>query len=237
MIRVDGTAPYVYSQNGYKSENKNSLIKREELNEGSTYEHQISTMDTKYYAYVKEIATNTIWKKDYLRDLWNEKGTYLSNIRQETGTYGFDDIVAGATYAYSSLHDEMVNGYADGTRKKYVYDTENGDYRIMTEEEDMKKLNEGFDELMKWDQMVAKSRMETEKAKCKCKNKQNELPFNEEQVVDYIQDVYKGIRSQCGEHKSSAYEMNIGDTVSKLLNSNGDIHNYCLSLFRELGRG
>ena len=53
---------------------------------------------------------------------------------------------------------KIVEGYRNGTREVYVCDnSESGKRRLLSMDEELEKLNKGFEELIKWDKMVAKS--------------------------------------------------------------------------------
>ena len=62
------------------------------------------------------------------------------------------------------MYQKIVEGYRNGTREVYVCDNpESGKRRLLSMDEELEKLNKGFEELIKWDQMVAKSQKQTQK--------------------------------------------------------------------------
>ncbi len=66
-------------------------------------------------------------------------------------------MVEGVAVAYSSLYQEIVEGHRNGTRELYVLvDAKTAKWRPVTMEEELEKLEKGFEELIAWDQMVAK---------------------------------------------------------------------------------
>lgn len=70
-------------------------------------------------------------------------------------------MVEGVAVAYSSLYQEIVEGHRNGTRELYVLvDAKTAKWRPVTMEEEFEKLEKGFEELIAWDQMVAKSRLQ-----------------------------------------------------------------------------
>lgn len=232
MVRVEGNLTRVYSNGKLKQNQENSPGKSEDKKTQCGCGGQFITLDIGYVDYLKETVPKTIWDRDYLGELWSRKGEFLKNVREKNGTYDFDDIVAGAANAYSYLYQEIIDGYDNGTRKLYVYDKERGERRLLSKDEELEKLNAGFEELIKWDQMVAKSRIETEKALKKTKNIEFDADYSACEVTDYIQESYLKYRQLylSGNGKNND-NLDINKLVFSVLNSNPDIHNYCLSLF------
>lgn len=149
--------------------------------------------------YVRQTVPKTIWSNDYLQELWDEKNKYLKGVRESNNGYGFDDIGAGAAYAYSTMYQKIVEGYSNETRKVYTCDdSESGKRRLLTMDEELEKLNKGFEELIKWDQMVAKSQKQNAENRQKFQNVKLDESFDTfdiNQVCDYIQDSYLEFRS------------------------------------------
>ena len=81
----------------------------------------------------------------------------------------------------------------------YVCDNPgNGERRLLSIDEEWEKLNKGFEELIKWDQMVAKSqRQSAENRKNIQNNKLDDLLLAHDvnQACEYIQDTYLEFRS------------------------------------------
>ena len=127
-------------------------------NQENAYIHDRFALDAGYANYIRETVPKTTWSKDYLQELWDEETKYLKSIRESKNGYGFDDIGMGAAYAYSTMYQKIVEGYRNGTREVYVCDNpESGKRRLLSMDEELEKLNKGFEELIKWDKMVAKS--------------------------------------------------------------------------------
>lgn len=231
MIRVEGSLTRIYAGNKLKQSQESSPIKSEEVKAQCGYGDQFTTLDIDYVNYLRETVPKTTWDRDYLSELWSRKGEFLNSVREKNEEYDFDDIVAGAANAYSSLYQEIIGGYNNGTRKLYVYDKESGERRLMSKDEELEKLNTGFDELIKWEQMVAKSRMETEMALRKIKDTEFKMDYNICEVTDYIQETYSKYRQLYLNENSKNHNFDINKLVSSILNKNPDIHNYCLSLF------
>ena len=190
MVRVEGSLTRIYSSGKLKENQENSPNKSEDKKTQCSHGGQFNTLDIDYVNYLKETVPKTTWDIDYLGELWSRKGEFLKNVREKNGKYDFDNIVAGAANAYSYLYQEIIDGYDNGTRKLYVYDKEMGERRLLSKDEELEKLNAGFEELIKWDQMVAKSRMETEKVLEKTKNIEFGADYSVCEVTDYIQESY-----------------------------------------------
>ena len=80
----------------------------------------------------------------------------------------------------------------------YVIIQGNGERRLLSIDEEWEKLNKGFEELIKWDQMVAKSqRQSAENRKNIQNNKLDDLLLAHDvnQACEYIQDTYLEFRS------------------------------------------
>jgi len=140
-------------------------------NQENTYIHDSFALDAGYANYIREMVPKTVWSNDYLRELWDENAKYLKSIRESKNGYGFDDIGMGAAYTYSTMYQKIVEGYRNGTREVYVCDdSESGKRRLLLMDEELEKLNKGFDELIKWDKMVAKSQKQNaEKGQIGCR--------------------------------------------------------------------
>jgi hypothetical protein len=200
-----------------------------------------SGFDIEYANYIRETVPKTTWSNDYLQELWEEKSKYLKTVRQNENGYGFDDICEGAAYAYSSIYQQIVEGYKNGTREIYVCDDkESGNRRLLTMDEDLEKLNKGFEELIKWDQMVAKSQKQNAENRQKFQNEKTDdlfYTYDENQACDYIQDTYSEIRSRYQEE----YEKNDGNVDIKAMvysiiqSKNQSMHDYCKLLFEKIG--
>ncbi len=81
---------------------------------------------------------------------------------QRTGSaYGIADKMEDSVRAYGNLYDEIVQGYRDGTRERYVEDenSETG-FRKMTMEEELSGLDRAFQKMA--DRADAKEMIEGE---------------------------------------------------------------------------
>ncbi|MDE5700320.1 MAG: hypothetical protein K2I96_23440 [Lachnospiraceae bacterium] len=95
----------------------------------------------------------------YYRELQREVADYIDNVEYSQGYYGFEDSMASTMHAYSVLHQQIVQGYRDGTRELYVYDNKATDgIRLLTQEEELENLNRAYEELIEWDVGCAKGR-------------------------------------------------------------------------------
>ena len=177
----------------------------------------------------------------YLQELWDEETKYLKSIRESKNGYGFDDIGMGAAYAYSTMYQKIVEGYRNGTREVYVCDNpESGKRRLLSMDEELEKLNKGFEELIKWDKMVAKSQKQNAENKQKFQNTKLDESFDAfdiNQACDYIQDSYLEFRSlYLEQYERTGGNIDIKSLFSYVLRSgNQDMHKYCEFLFEKIG--
>ncbi len=74
------------------------------------------------------------------------KGTETLKGQGKSGdTYSFSDEAEDYVRAYGNLYDEIVQGYKNGTRERYVEDeTSEKGYRKTTMEEELKGLDKAF---------------------------------------------------------------------------------------------
>ncbi len=209
-------------------------------NQENTYIRNRFALDADYANYIRETVPKTAWSNDYLQELWDEKTKYLKSVRESKNGYGFDDIGMGAAYAYSTMYQKIVEGYSNGTREVYVCnDSESGKRRLLTMDEELEKLNKGFEELIKWDQMVAKSHKQNAENKQKFQNIKLDESFNSfdiNQACDYIQDSYLEFRSlYLEQYEKMGGNIDIKSLFSSVLRSgNHSMHNYCELLFEKM---
>lgn len=198
IVRVQGHCANIFVGSELKQQKADIVDETDRTMQDGHYIDQVA-LDVDYVNYVRETVPKTIWSNDYLQELWEEKGKYLKAIRESQNEYGFDDIVSGAAHAYSTIYQKIVDGYGNGTRKVYVCDNPgNGERRLLSIDEEWEKLNKGFEELIKWDQMVAKSqRQSAENRKNIQNNKLDDLLLAHDvnQACEYIQDTYLEFRS------------------------------------------
>ena len=210
-------------------------------NQENTYIHDSFALDASYANYIRETVPKTVWSNDYLRELWDENAKYLKSIRESKNGYGFDDIGMGAAYAYSTMYQKIVEGYRNGTREVYVCDNpESGKRRLLSMDEELEKLNKGFEELIKWDKMVAKSQKQNAENKQKFQNTKLDESFDAfdiNQAYDYIQDSYLEFRSlYLEQYERTGGNIDIKSLFSSVLRSgNQDMHKYCEFLFEKIG--
>lgn len=89
-------------------------------------------------------ATNALITNNYGNELAKETET-LKGQRKSGGTYSLSNKAEDYVRAYGNLYDEIVQGYQNGTRERYVEDeiSETG-YRKMTMEEELNGLDKAF---------------------------------------------------------------------------------------------
>lgn len=243
MIKVDGNSVNVYMSSDLKQQKRMEHTgEADRKNQESSYFHQVD-FDMEFVNYVRETVPKTVHAVSYFQELCKKSAGYLNTIRKSQGGCGFDDFVAGDAYAYSEMYKNIVEGYRNGTRKLYVCDDPvSGERRPLTLEEELDKLNKGFDELITWNKAnarVAQSRIYIEERQKRQSGKWDESfdAYNASQVCDYIQDTYTEFRSRCQqEYKNNGENVDIKTVIFSILQGgNQGIHDYCKWLF--IGNG
>ena len=115
-----------------------------------------------------------------------------------------------------------------------------GKLSMLLMDEELEKLNKGFDELIKWDKMVAKSQKQNAENKQKFQNTKLDESFDAfdiNQACDYIQDSYLEFRSlYLEQYERTGGNIDIKSLFSYVLRSgNQDMHKYCEFLFEKIG--
>lgn len=93
-------------------------------------------------------ATNSLSANDYYNRLAGE----IHRLKNQSDTGGMGNPADKKEYrlkAYGNLHNEIVQGYRDGTRERYVEDR-NSDtgFRKMTLEEELSSLEQAYKRMM-----------------------------------------------------------------------------------------
>ena len=89
-------------------------------------------------------ATNALLANNYGNELAKETET-LKGQRKSSDTYSLSNKAEDYVRAYGNLYDEIVQGYQNGTRERYVEDeTSESGYRKMTMEEELNGLDKAF---------------------------------------------------------------------------------------------
>ena len=173
----------------------------------------------------------------YYRELQREVADYIGNVEHSQGYYGFEDSMASTMHAYSVLHQQIVQGYQNGTRELYVYDNKATDgIRLLTQEEELENLNRAYEELIEWDVGCAKGRYNPERFKERLNKKElDDLydTYDVNQAGSYIRKSYQEFRSRyLAEYEKSGGKINIKSLfMSALNNENQGIHDFCKVLF------
>lgn len=91
-----------------------------------------------------EQSENAIFENEYESELV-QKADELKGQRENSGTYSLSDKVEDYVKAYGNLYDEIVQGYKEGTRERYVTDenSETG-FRKVTMEEELNRLDREY---------------------------------------------------------------------------------------------
>lgn len=173
----------------------------------------------------------------YYQELQREVADYIGNVGYSQGYYGFEDSMASTMHAYSVLHQQIVQGYRDGTRELYVYDNKATDgIRLLTQEEELENLNRAYEELIEWDVGCAKGRYNPERFKERLNKKELDdlyYTYDVNQAGSYIRKSYQEFRSRyLAEYEKSGGKINIKSLfMSALNNENQGIHDFCKVLF------
>lgn len=173
----------------------------------------------------------------YYRELQREVADYIDNVCYSQGYYGFEDSIASTMHAYSVLHQQIVQGYRDGTRELYVYDNKATDgIRLLTQEEELENLDQAYEELVEWDVGCAKGRYNPERFNEILNNKKLDNlyhTYDDDQVGSYIRKSYREFRSRyLAEYEKSGGEINIKSLFMSVLNNgNQGVHDFCKVLF------
>ena len=89
-------------------------------------------------------ATNALAANNYGNSLAKETEK-LKGQRTDDSTYSFSNMAEDYVRAYGNIYDEIVQGYQNGTRERYVEDeTSETVYRKMTMEEELNGLDKAF---------------------------------------------------------------------------------------------
>ncbi len=172
----------------------------------------------------------------YYQELQREVADYIGNVEHSQGYYGFEDSMASTMHAYSVLHQQIVEGHRNGTRELYVYDSTIGGQRLLTLEEELEKLDQGYEALIEWDVGCAKGRYNPERFKERLNKKElDDLydTYDVNQAGSYIRKSYQEFRSRyLAEYEKSGGKINIKSLLmSALNNENQGIHDFCKVLF------
>lgn len=173
----------------------------------------------------------------YYRELQHEVADYIDNVYCSQGYYVFEDFMESTMHAYSVLHQQIVQGYRDGTRELYVYDDKATDgIRLLTQEEELENLDQGYEALIEWDVGCAKGRYNPERFNEKLNNKElDDLyhTYDGNQAGSYIRKSYREFRSRyLAEYEKSGGKINIKSLLMSVLNNeNQGVHDFCKVLF------
>lgn len=115
---------------------------RKKLHESGVQSADGNIMEKKHT--LIEQSKNAIFDNQYESELTQKAGE-LKEKRENSGTYSLSNKVEDYVKAYGNLYDDIVQGYKDGTRERYVADenSETG-FRKMTMEEELSSLDKAF---------------------------------------------------------------------------------------------
>lgn len=169
----------------------------------------------------------------YYKELQSEVADYIHNVEYSQGYYVFEDFMASTMHAYSVLHQQIVQGYRDGTRELYVYDNKATDgIRLLTQEEELENLNQGYEELIEWDVGCAKGRYSVARLNETVAHMQLEdsyYTYDGDQISGYIRKAYREFRSRyLAEYEKENGERDVKSLFMSVLNNgNQGVHDFC----------
>ena len=254
MIRVGNRTIEVYMSSELSPRNRESVQRSTNNTDKAVREnrdtveiHDLHAMDIASFMDIKNkfdimLSKSTHCSIEYLssyyyQELQREVADYIGNVGYSQGYYGFEDSMASTMHAYSVLHQQIVQGYRDGTRELYVYDNKATDgIRLLTQEEELENLDQAYEELVEWDVGCAKGRYNAEKFNERLNNKElDDLyhTYDDDQAGNYIRKSYREFRSRyLAEYEKSGGKINIKSLFMSVLNNeNQGIHDFCKVLF------
>ncbi|MFG6358614.1 MAG: hypothetical protein K1W26_17610 [Acetatifactor sp.] len=239
MIRVGEPPLQVNMGRGFDTAKKMKDAERTDAKSQTDNGFHSFDFDIEYANYVREVIPRTVSKGgDYFQELCNKSASYLNTVRESRGDCEFDDFVTGDAYAYSEMYNSIVDGHRKGTRLLYVYDPEVGEHRPLTLEEELEKLDRGYDGLMAWNAAnarIASSQVYVVERQKRQPEKQEESygVYSANEVCDYIKDIYTRFRSNyLQEYKRGGGNVDIKAVLYPLLQGRPGIHDYCKRIFR-----
>lgn len=145
---------------------------------------------------------------------------------------------AGMAYAYSSLYQEIVRGYQDGTRVRYIYDKDSGGTRRATLEDELALLDKDYEYMAEMEIFAISSQMHAQETARFFGRPFIEERFDRQQVDGYIRDVHARIRGCCKEQYggSGTIDMSVlRQIVDGAFRSDKALYGYCSSLIAQIG--
>ncbi|MDE7324361.1 MAG: hypothetical protein K2N73_16940 [Lachnospiraceae bacterium] len=109
-------------------EYRRQYAEKMEKSQGDFYE-RVGNNEFYYCRYDRNLmqeAMNQGMRGDYLREMQDRQKAYDKGVYEQGSKHNFLTDVTGKIYAYSGLYQEIVNGHADGTRKRYKCDEDAG---------------------------------------------------------------------------------------------------------------
>ncbi len=137
-IKEDNAVKISISQEGMKSYRKK--LHESDMNGGKV----ITKADKDSIIRQTKQATNALLANDY-GNAFAKETEKLKEQRKSGGTYSLSNKTEDYVRAYGNLYDEIVQGYQNGTRERYVEDeTSETGYRKLTMEEELNGLDKTF---------------------------------------------------------------------------------------------
>jgi len=133
----------------------NILFQRDKIDENCAVQLSISKIGREYLNQSSNITVEELEKqRDYIENMTMDsymRSSFLegyNKLRQQKGTITEQDMVQYFSETYQKLYQEIMDGYQNGTRTKYVQDdTSESGYRKLTMEEELQDLDRTYDDM------------------------------------------------------------------------------------------
>lgn len=173
---------------------------------------------------------------DYLGELQKRQTAYEEKVYIHGSYHDFTTDAACKVYAYSSLYQEIVKGYEDGTRKRYTVDE--GKLREMTLEEELAKLDKDYQYFGGEHELLAiTSQMAIQDGLQFSGQPYIAQQYDKQQVCGYVRNLYSELRERYLEQYGADSQCSFSDIksmVRELLSSNKGMSDYCSKLVSQI---
>ncbi|MDE7185541.1 MAG: hypothetical protein K2O40_14010 [Lachnospiraceae bacterium] len=216
-------------------EYRRQFAEKMEKSQGDFYECS-GESEFHYFTYDKNLMQEAMhqgMRGDYLREMQNCQKEYARGVYTNGSSHDFLTDFTKNTYAYAKVYQAIVNGHADGSRKRYQYDKELGKMREMTLEEELSLLDQDYKDLISLETFSMISQMYAQKT-LKFYNKPYiSEQYDREQMKAYIEDSGAAIKNCfAGRYDKNPTQAvkDIKSIVTEVLCDNKPMFEYCTAL-------
>ena len=188
------------------------------------------------FTYDKNLVQNAMrqgMRGDYLCEMQNCQKEYAKGVYTQGCSRDFLTDITRNVYAYAKVYQDIVNGHADGSRKRYQYDRELGKMREMTMEEELSLLDQDYEQLASLETFAMISQMHAQETLNYYNKPAIPTQYDKDQIKAYIEDSSSAMKN-CFLRK---YDENPSQTVRDLksiameiLSVNKGMFEYCTAL-------